>query len=96
MGWRKSTDPNFCSRIEAITFGVRYVPETKGEFGGVRLFITIESLQPSYVIILSSSHKFDCLSRTKSVNELTMFYKIMGTEIQLVNNKKNELFPIKI
>jgi uncharacterized protein YbbC (DUF1343 family) len=71
--------------------GVRFVPETKGEFGGVRLYITdMRAFQPvsTGLCILSCSHKLISYPVPKSVNELTMFDKIMGTDSigQLIEN----------
>ncbi|QPM68090.1 DUF1343 domain-containing protein [Atribacter laminatus] len=71
--------------------GVHFVPETKGEFGGVRLSITdMRTFQPvsTGLCILSCSHKLISYPVPKSVNELTMFDKIMGTGLigQLIEN----------
>lgn len=71
--------------------GVRFVPETKGEFGGVRLSITnMRTFQPVYtgLCILSCSHKLIAYPVPKSKGELTMFDKIMGTALigQLIDN----------
>ncbi|HQK84428.1 MAG TPA: DUF1343 domain-containing protein [Atribacter sp.] len=71
--------------------GVQFVPETNGEFGGVRLFITnMRAFQPAYtgLCILSCSHKLISYSVPKNENELTMFNKIMGTALigRLIEN----------
>ncbi|HAX97680.1 MAG TPA: hypothetical protein DCY12_01970 [Candidatus Atribacteria bacterium] len=82
----------FAQELKQINLpGVRFVPETKGEFGGVRLFITdMRAFQPvsTGLCILSCSHKLIAYPVPKSVNELTMFDKIMGTDSigQLIEN----------
>ena len=64
--------------------GVRFIPQTKGESGGVQLNITnIRTFQPAYtgLCILSCAHKLISYPVPKSDKELTMFDKIMGTAL---------------
>ena len=64
--------------------GVRFIPQTKGESGGVQLNITnIRTFQPAYtgLCILSCVHKLIFYPVPKSDKELTMFDKIMGTAL---------------
>lgn len=64
--------------------GVHFIPQTKGELGGVQLNITnIRTFQPAYtgLCILSCAHKLISYPVPKSDKELTMFDKIMGTAL---------------
>jgi len=64
--------------------GVRFIPETKGESGGVRLDITdIRTFQPAIIglYILSCAHRLIKFPVPKSDQELVMFDKIMGTAL---------------
>ncbi|MBP8933987.1 MAG: DUF1343 domain-containing protein [Candidatus Atribacteria bacterium] len=64
--------------------GVHFIPQTKGELGGVQLNITnIRTFQPAYtgLCILSCAHKLISYPVPKSNKELTMFDKIMGTAL---------------
>jgi len=64
--------------------GVWFVPETKGESGGVRLDITdIRAFQPAYtgLCVLSCAHRLIPYPVPRGDQELTMFEKIMGTAL---------------